>query len=407
MTFLMGFCSASVVLAICVLTSGCTGRVSDRSRETAPGTVGASSSETPIYPPSHELAGSRVHCLMPQLFRGLWEQRREPETDYDLPVGPGDVLHVQVAELEEFEQLSVRVAGDGTIDLPLIGIMSVAGMNENRVQRKISQQVKEYVKHPRVHVFVSQYRSRTVAIMGMVARPGAYLLAGPSDSLLDIIGRAGGMTIGAAQTVILFPAEADTNIAGTHLASSANLACASPSVGQRALGEMTQGCRASSLQIATAMLNRSAGESSQGDAKAKGSPIVIDLTKPALAGCLDIPARPGDVVMVPAAGQVGVYGWVQKPGTFDVTPGMTVLGAISAAGGATFSANAEILRTSAEGERTVVPLDLSNVEDGSARDIAVEAGDLVLVRASALGMLPYVVSTLLNKFGSGMYFAAP
>jgi len=80
--------------------------VPDRSRKTAPGTVGASFGETPIYPPSYELGSRRVQCFMPQLFRGLWEQRLDREADYDLPVGAGDVLHVQVAELEEFEQLS-------------------------------------------------------------------------------------------------------------------------------------------------------------------------------------------------------------------------------------------------------------------------------------------------------------
>jgi len=241
--------------------------------------------------------------------------------------------------------------------------------------------------------------------MGLVAKPGAYSLTGPSESILDIIGRAGGMSAGAAQKVIFFPAEANRNGHGPDVSSSRKVACADESYSLHNSSEESQRCRSASLELASNTETTSAHEPS--DSKAKGAPILVDLTKPALAGCLDIPARPGDVVLVPAAGQVGVYGWVEKPGTFDVTPGMTVLGAVTAAGGAMFSSNADILRTGADGQRSLVPLDLSRIESGRERDLPVEAGDVVLVRASALGLVPYTLSTLLSKFGSGMYFAAP
>jgi hypothetical protein len=215
------------------------------------------------------------------------------------------------------------------------------------------------------------------------------------------------MREGAAQKVVLFPVETNINTVNRDLSFDRKVACADQ-VTRRddALGE-SRGCRAPSTSFAALATSGNTLELAKEVSKTKGSTIVIDLTKPALAGCLDIPARPGDVVLIPPAGQVGVYGWVQKPGTFDVTPGMTVLGAVTAAGGAPFSSNAEILRTSSDGQREIVPIDLSRVEKGGQRDISVEAGDLVLVRASALGAVPYAFSTLLSKFGTGMYFPVP
>jgi protein involved in polysaccharide export with SLBB domain len=133
-------------------------------------------------------------------------------------------------------------------------------------------------------------------------------------------------------------------------------------------------------------------------------PIVIDLSNPSMTGCLNLPARPGDIILVPAAGQVGVYGWVSHPGSFDVTAGMTVLGAVTAAGGAMFSSNAELLRTE-RGSRISIPLDLSKVESGKASDLPVQGGDVVLIKSSAVGAVPYGVYTLLSKFGTGLYLA--
>jgi protein involved in polysaccharide export with SLBB domain len=133
-------------------------------------------------------------------------------------------------------------------------------------------------------------------------------------------------------------------------------------------------------------------------------PIVIDLSIPTMAGCLNLPARPGDIILVPAAGQVGVYGWVSHPGSFDVTAGMTVLGAVTAAGGAMFSPNAELLRTE-RGSRTSIPLDLSKIESGKAIDLPIQGGDVVLIKSSAVGAVPYGVYTLLSKFGTGLYLS--
>jgi protein involved in polysaccharide export with SLBB domain len=395
------FLFATQLLAIITLVS-CTSNIADSDRVHTPDPAYRLTA-TSLEP----IVNSHFDCSAPSPIRTLWEHRTKQGDSYDFPVGPGDVLHIQVADLKEFEQLTVRVDGDGTIDLPLTGNMAVAGMDEDQVRQAISDRLDDYVIHPRVHVFISQYYSRSVAVMGMVAKPGAYPLAGPSDSILDIIGRAGGMREGAAQRVVLFPMETNINAVGADVSSYQKVTCADESKGPDDPFAESRDCRPQSRNFVASATSGDTLELSKEVSKTKGSTIVIDLAKPAFAGCLDIPARPGDVVLIPPAGQVGVYGWVQKPGAFDVTPGMTVLGAVTAAGGAPFSSNGEILRTAPDGKRTSVPIDLSRVEKGSQPDIPVEAGDLVLVRASALGAIPYAFSTLVSKFGTGMYFPVP
>jgi polysaccharide biosynthesis/export protein len=392
--------SLLVALAIVLSTCGCTSSASSKENTVASNDANTSSTDSHISVPDPDLSENHTGCVSPGPLQALWNQRKQGDEAYDFPVGAGDVLNIQIAELPEYQNLVVRVGGDGTINLPLIGNMSVAGMNGDQLQNAISGRIADYVTHPRVHVYVSQYHSRNVAVMGMVAKPGAYSLAGPSDSILDILGRAGGMTAGAAQRVVLFPVELNQEASSK---APTRLACADEAFGHPNSPQEISGCRSA---LASSAASANAADSTEANPSLKGSPILIDLTRPALAGCLDIPARPGDLILVPAAGQVGVYGWVQKPGTFDVTPGMTVLGAVTAAGGAMYSSNAEILRTEADGERAIVSIDLSSVEKGDKRDIPVEAGDLVLVRASALGLIPYTLATIVSKFGTGMYFPA-
>lgn len=397
-----GFALPPATFAIFFFISGCADYISAH-EIAAPNPNSVSVSLSLVHPVWSDFLENLGDCATPGPLRNVWEQRKQAGDIYDFPIGTGDVLHVQVADLDELRDLEVRVGGDGTIALPLIGDMAVAGINVHELQTDILDRVREYVTHPRGHVFVSQYRSRSVEVMGMVAEPGAYALAGPADSILKVIGRAGGMQEHAAQRVILFPVEWNDKVGNRDIIASPRTAC--PDKADNPSINTSIDCNSPSLEA----LDVTGGDerSRRTDAEGEGAPIVIDLSEAASADCLDIPARPGDVVLVPAAGQVGVYGWVQKPGSFDVTAGMTVLGAVTAAGGAIYSPNAEILRAGARGQRAVLPLNLSRLESGDQQDIPVQAGDIVLVKGSALGLVPYALSTLLNKFGSGMYFAAP
>jgi protein involved in polysaccharide export with SLBB domain len=312
------------------------------------------------------------------------------------------VVRVSMADLPELREVDTRVDGSGTIGLPLLGEIHVAGLTEEEIQDLLAQKVRRFQRDPRVHVFVQHYASRNVEVMGMVARPGTYSLNGPSESILSVMGRAGGTKgVGderAAERVILFPGNVDSKSNANSLSASAasvQMNAEAPNAGDPR--------QADSGKVTPVSTSNSEGPISNSPG-ASVVPIVIDLSNPTMTGCLNLPARPGDIILVPAAGQVGVYGWVSHPGSFDVTAGMTVLGAVTAAGGAMFSSNAELLRTE-KGSRIATPLDLSKIESGEAQDLTVRGGDVVLIKSSAVGAVPYGIYTLLSKFGTGLYLA--
>jgi polysaccharide biosynthesis/export protein len=371
----------------------------------SPPTIQASNSSlqgdsiTPADEPS-------ASCETSGPMRQLWDARKSQGESYDYPVGPGDVVRVSMDDLPELREVYSRVDGTGAVGLPLLGQVHVAGLTEEETQELLAQKARRFQREPRVHVYIQHYASRNVEVMGMVSRPGTYSLNGPGESILSVMGRAGGTKgVGAeraAEKVILFPHSMNPqsdkanseNVAGNpasdQMTADAHGAGVLPSVS--AEGRVTQ--------VSTSNTN-SPSPGSQG---ASVVPIVIDLSNPTMTGCLNLPARPGDIILVPAAGQVGVYGWVSHPGSFDVTAGMTVLGAVTAAGGAMFSSNAELLRTE-RGSRISIPLDLSKIESGKAPDRPVQGGDVVLIKSSALGAVPYGVYTLMSKFGTGLYLS--
>ncbi len=134
--------------------------------------------------------------------------------------------------------------------------------------------------------------------------------------------------------------------------------------------------------------------------------VVLSTTRAGDQRYLELPAMPGDVIIVPAAGEVTVQGWVDKGGAFKITPGMTATGAIAAAGGANFSGSATLLREQEDGRKLQIPLNLSDIKNGRQPDVQVQSGDVVVVERSALGAVPYTVYFLAQHIGMGLGFSA-
>jgi hypothetical protein len=132
----------------------------------------------------------------------------------------------------------------------------------------------------------------------------------------------------------------------------------------------------------------------------QGAPLMISLAGP--EQYLEMPVRPGDVLFVPAAGSVSVQGWVDKPGLFPITPGMTALGSIAAAGGALYTSSATLVRTEQSGGRRDIALNLSEIKSGQEPDVPVRGGDVIIVNRSAAGALPYSLYFLVSRIGLGL-----
>jgi polysaccharide export outer membrane protein len=118
-------------------------------------------------------------------------------------IGPNDLLSINVFKVPELNT-TVRVAGDGTIALPLLGTIRVEGMNQNQLEKKLAAMLDErYLQNAQVSVFIREYKSKTVSVVGAVTRPGDYELLGKKN-LLQVISMAGGVTnLASGQVVVI------------------------------------------------------------------------------------------------------------------------------------------------------------------------------------------------------------
>jgi protein involved in polysaccharide export with SLBB domain len=110
--------------------------------------------------------------------------------------------------------------------------------------------------------------------------------------------------------------------------------------------------------------------------------------------------RPGDTISMGAAGTVTVDGWVEKPGAYPVTRGLTVAGVIAAAGGHLFPADrtkTSIRRVGAAGETRSFDVDLAAVASGSAHDVPITDGDVIHVPPDPTRLVPWGVWTVARE----------
>ena len=195
-------------------------------------------------------------------------------------VGEGDILTIKVFDNKELDT-TVRVGGDGIINMPLVGQIKVGGMDVAAISSYIEGLLANgYLVSPQVNVFVEEYRSKKVTILGQVNKPGLYELQG-SITLLELISRAGGLTEDAGGQVTI---KRKTNIADD----------------ERKV-----------INIEMARLIEQ-GETS-----------------------LNISILDGDSIYVSKAGVFYITGEVKEPGSYKYEEGSTVLKAITLAGGLT------------------------------------------------------------------------
>jgi polysaccharide export outer membrane protein len=105
-------------------------------------------------------------------------------------IGSNDVLSVSVWKEPDISR-SVPVRSDGKISLPLVGELQASGETPRQLEQEITKRLQNYISEPEVTVIVTDSKSQKVNILGMVARPGAYLLTS-NTTVLDAIAMAGG-----------------------------------------------------------------------------------------------------------------------------------------------------------------------------------------------------------------------
>jgi protein involved in polysaccharide export with SLBB domain len=109
-------------------------------------------------------------------------------------VGPGDVFVMEVVGEKELPR-EYMVASDGTVDLPFVQTVHVAGLEPQEIARLVRKLLieKQILSDPSVVVQVKEYNSRRVTIMGQVAKPGLFPYT-TGMTLIQALSQAGGVT---------------------------------------------------------------------------------------------------------------------------------------------------------------------------------------------------------------------
>jgi polysaccharide export outer membrane protein len=235
-------------------------------------------------------------------------------------LGPGDAIRVTVFQNPDLTT-EATVSADGTVAFPLLGEVKVAERTPIEAGKLIADRLRQrkLVLDPQVSVTLVALRSRQVAVLGAVAKPGHYPLEASHTRVTDLLALAGGVNDAGDETVVV-------------------------------------------------VTNRS------------GSPERIEIDVPAMyeSGNLEanIELQPGDTLFVPSAPVFYIYGAVQRPGAYPLEPGTSVLRALALGGGLTARGTERGLTIHRQGaDGATVELD-AGLADG------VEANDVIRVKAS-------------------------
>ena len=264
-------------------------------------------------------------------------------TDTRYRIGPGDVLDVRVARAPELSRDAVRVDQGGNIRMPMLDVdIPAACQTEGELSQNIARLYRKYKNDPHVDVFVKEFQSQPVAVIGAVHGAAQFKMQ-RQVKLLEIISLAGGPTDSAGQTIQIVHA-------------GGGPIC-------RQSGESGTDSSDSSAFVTYKLLDTLHG-------LPEANPFV----------------QPGDIVSVPAADQVFVLGNVLKPSAIPLKEPLTVSHAIAIAGGTAPSTKKDKIRILRQlpgsTQKKEIFVDLTAIEKNKAEDVALLPNDVVDVPIS-------------------------
>jgi polysaccharide export outer membrane protein len=246
--------------------------------------------------------------------------------DSSLRIGAGDLLEFSVYNVPDLST-KTRISSSGDAYLPLIDYVHVGGLTVEEAQAVVEKKLSDggFLKDPHVTLFVDQFASQGVSLMGEVTRPGVYPVLG-QQRLFDVISAAGGLTDKAGRSITI-----------TH--------------------------RNQQDKPAVVQLARNIADSPENN----------------------IQVYPGDTIIVRKADIVYVVGDVSRPSGFLMDRGgLTVLQAIALAGGTTQTAKlngVQIIRKTEAG-MSGTPVELKKILRAKAPDVTMQADDILFVPSS-------------------------
>lgn len=269
----------------------------------------------------------------------------------------GDVLKVNLWGDQKVSG-TYTVGPDGAITLPLLGDITVFGKDRKEVMEAVKAAAQKYYDSPIVDISVEKYSARYAYAFGAFNKSGAIEL-NPSDSLLTVIGKAGGI----AQR------ENDRG----------------QSLGMPRIARVIRGSKGIAMLDVKSLVN---GE---------------DLKS-------NIAILPGDMIYVPRddAPTISVLGEVLQPGILGLSPGMDAVQAIALAQGLTRDGNprdVRVLRKWWSNQPEVYQLNMAAIQTGNPHAaIMLQDQDIVYVPMRGLAKLNYHIAQVTPAFSTILFF---
>jgi polysaccharide biosynthesis/export protein len=253
-------------------------------------------------------------------------------------IGPGDVLDIRILNRPNLSREAIRVEGNGEIRLPLIDIVGAACLTEAQLEKEIATRYLKYYRNPQVNVFIKEYHSTQVAVLGFVNEQGRFQLQ-RRIRLLELLTYAKGASTNAGQTI---------NI----IHSGTAFQCQS----------------SAEAEVASGLSSYRLSDTLRGEDKA--NPYLEN----------------GDIVTLPEADQVYVVGNVLGPRSIPLKEPISLTRAIAMSGGLGKDTKKDKIRIVRQepGSPTKkeIYVDLSAIEKKQADDIALLPNDIVDVPIS-------------------------
>jgi len=243
----------------------------------------------------------------------------------DYVVGPQDVLKVSVYD-EPTMSGTFRVDTDGSFQYPMLGRVAASGMRVRDIEQMLKTKLEDgFIRRAQVTVDVDQFRSRSVFIVGEVRSPGKYPMTGQM-SLIEALAAAGSTTPTASSEVLI-------------------LRPRNPTTAQPLTPDQVDQTNVTRINLGDLQLGRLSD---------------------------NVSLMEGDTIFVPKAEKFFITGQVRNPGAYTFERGLTVLQAISLAGGLTDKGSNRRIKVirNVKGKKSQQNIDLAD---------SIQPGDTLLV----------------------------
>ncbi len=229
---------------------------------------------------------------------------RQAVAEDNYEVGPEDILAISVLAQPAMTG-DFTIDRDGMLTFPALGKIKASGMTATEFERKLTTLLADgYVKRPQLSVTVKEYKSQRVLVTGAIPKPGPYALKG-DRSARAFLGELGNLGPDAGHEIIVTRPPAVLPVDGSEP--------------RAALGEIPTDVDNPLLQ----------------QAEVPGAHVFTLSLQKAMAGDPEhnILLQAGDTIFFPKARQIYISGQVGRAGPYRYQEGMTILQALTLAGG--------------------------------------------------------------------------